>query len=51
MDSQIDLYMNKASNLAEKRRNRKTNTKPYDRILEVAWIQVSYGGESPAITK
>ena len=33
--------MNKASNFAEKRRNRKNNTKPYDRILEVARIQVS----------
>ena len=41
MDSQVDLYMNKASNLAEERRNRKNNTKPYDRILEVARIQVS----------
>ena len=33
--------MNKASNFAEKRRNRKNNTKPYDWILEVARIQVS----------
>ena len=41
MDSQVDLYMNKASNLAEESRNRKNNTKPYDRILEVARIQVS----------
>ena len=41
MDSQVDLYMNKAINLAEERRNRKNNTKPYDRILEVAQIQVS----------
>ena len=39
-DSQVDLYMSKASNLAEERRNRKNNTKPYDRILEVTWIQV-----------
>ena len=41
MGSKVDLYMNKASNLAEERRNRKNNTKPYDRILEVARIQVS----------
>ena len=41
MDSQVELYMNKASNLAEERRNRKNNTKPYDRILEAARIQVS----------
>ena len=41
MDSQVDLYMNKASNLAKERRNRKNNTKPCDRILEVARIQVS----------
>ena len=41
MDPQVDLYMNKASNLTEERKNRKNNTKPYDRILEVARIQVS----------
>ena len=41
MDLQVDLYMNKASNLAKERRNRINNTKPYDRILEVARIQVS----------
>ena len=41
IDSQVNLNMNKASNFAEKRRNRKNNTKPYDRILEVARIQVS----------
>ena len=41
MDSQVDLYMNKASNLAKESRNRKNNTKPCDRILEVARIQVS----------
>ena len=40
MDSQVDLNTNKASNFAEKRRNRKNNTKSYDRILEVARIQV-----------
>ena len=41
MGSKVDLYMNKASNLAEERRNRKNDTKPFDRILEVARIQVS----------
>ena len=41
MDSQVDLYMNKASNLAKESRNRNNNTKPYDQILEVARIQVS----------
>ena len=41
MDSQVDLNTNKASNFTEKRRNRKNNTKSYDRILEVARIQVS----------
>ena len=41
MDSQIDFHMNKASNLVEERRNRKNNTKPYDRILEFAQTQVS----------
>ena len=41
MDSQVELYLNKASNLAKERRNRINNTKPYDRILEVARIQVS----------
>ena len=41
MDSQVDLNMNKASNFAEKHRNRKNHTKPYDRILKAAWIQVS----------
>ena len=41
MDSQVDLYMNKASNLEEESRNRNNNTEPYDQILEVARIQVS----------
>ena len=41
MDSRVDLNMNKASNFAEKHRNRKNHTKPYDRILEAARIQVS----------
>ena len=45
MGSKVDLYMNKASNLAEERRNRKNDTKPYDRILEVARIQVSSNTE------
>ena len=34
--------MNKASNFAEERRNRKNHTKPYDPILEVTRIQVSF---------
>ena len=41
MDSRVDLNMNKASNFAEKHRNRKNHTKPYNRILEAARIQVS----------
>ena len=41
MDSQVDLNMNKARNFTEKLRNRKNNTQSYDRILEVARIQVS----------
>ena len=40
MDSQVDLNMNKASNFVENRRNRKNDTKPYDRILEAPPIQV-----------
>ena len=40
-NSQVDLNMNKASNFAEVRRNRKIRTNPYDRILEAARIQVS----------
>ena len=45
MDSQVDLNMNKARNFTEERRNRKNNTKPYDRVLEVARIQVSSDAE------
>ena len=41
MDSQVDLNMNKASNFDEKRRNHKNHTKPYNRILEATYIQVS----------
>ena len=37
-DLQVDLNVNKASNFAEERRNRKNHTKPYDRILEAARI-------------
>ena len=36
MDSQDDLNINKASNFAENRRNRKIHTKPDDRILDTA---------------
>ena len=46
MNSHVDSYMNKASNFAEEGRNRKNNTKPYDRILEVARIQVSFNAEA-----
>ena len=45
MDSQVDLNMSKASNFTKERRNRKNNTKPYDRVLELARIQVSSDAE------
>ena len=41
MDSQDDLNMTKASNFAEKHRNRKIHTKPDDRILETTSKRVS----------